>query len=641
MTAVVELDGSVRLAGEGERGYREIVEEAPDLFSRFDPAGRVLFFSRAVESLTGHTPESFTRDPDLWRNVIVETDRDTWDQAVREVSGGDARIYDLRVQHKNGKVSTLSQSLYSVRGADGRIQLIEGTARDLTAVRQLEALKARSEERASLDRLKSQLLANVSHELRTPLVSIKGYNELLLRGALGPITPRQKRGLEIAGANTERLIELIETLLDFARRQEERLELHTERFDARAAVEDAIRALEDRIRSRRLTLRIELGGSPLWVEGDRARLAQVFRAILGNAEKFTDRETGEILVRAGQHGAHVEVSVSDRGIGIPHEAQQKIFDRFYQVDASSTRRFGGAGLGLAMAKELVTLHGGAIRVDSQEGQGATFTVSLPLAQKESGRFETLTMRPVILAGADAQDTQTLSPLLEQPSGIGSWADVFWAHSEADLVRRARRHRPDLVLVAFRPPDGSVMALKRESDTSNIPIVVISDERRPVGRADLVIERGDGERLVGGISRLLGRAPEALSQPRGRPRVVVVEDEIEILDFTRFVLEREGYDVVCVTRSAEAMEAIQKDCGLLILDIALEGEDGLEIARQLKADPATRGVPILIMTALSGDEVRQVSLAAGAEGYLVKPFGVDEFLRQVRLHLRGSEAREST
>jgi DNA-binding response OmpR family regulator len=123
-------------------------------------------------------------------------------------------------------------------------------------------------------------------------------------------------------------------------------------------------------------------------------------------------------------------------------------------------------------------------------------------------------------------------------------------------------------------------------------------------------------------------------------VVVVEDEIEILDFTRFVLEREGYDVVCVTRSLEAMEAIKKDCGLLILDIALEGEDGLEIARQLKADPATREVPILIMTALSGEEVRQVSLAAGAEGYLVKPFGVDEFLRQVRLHLRAREARES-
>src|SRR6185312_4892506 len=130
--------------------------------------------------------------------------------------------------------------------------------------------------RTSLDRLKSQLLANVSHELRTPLVSIKGYNELLLRGALGPLTARQKRGLEIAGANTERLIELIESLLDFARREEERLELHRARFDLRLAIEDGIGALTERIASRNLKLRVELGAQPLEVSGDRARLAQVF-----------------------------------------------------------------------------------------------------------------------------------------------------------------------------------------------------------------------------------------------------------------------------------------------------------------------------------------------------------------------------
>src|SRR5581483_4113751 len=175
----------------------------------------------------GHPAEAFTRDPALWPSVLTPEDREIWNQAIAEVARGDARIFDLRVVHKSGRQATLAQSLYSVRGADGRVQFIEGTARDLTAVRQLEALKARSEERASLDRLKSQLLANVSHELRTPLVSIKGYNELLLRGALGPLTPRQKRGLEIAGANTERLIELIETLLDFARREEGRLELRT------------------------------------------------------------------------------------------------------------------------------------------------------------------------------------------------------------------------------------------------------------------------------------------------------------------------------------------------------------------------------------------------------------------------------
>ena len=242
--------------------------------------------------------------------------------------------------------------------------------------------QARNEERAALDRLKSQLLANVSHELRTPLVSIKGYNELLLRGTLGPLTPRQRRGLEIAGANTERLVELIETLLDFARREEGRLELSIGALrSARGGRGRA--AAPSASASPRATCRcgVDLGDAPLPVIGDRARLAQVFRALIGNAEKFSEqprrRDRGLTRERRG-----------DRGRGLRHRSRHRhprrgarasIFDRFYQVDASSTRRFGGAGLGLALAKELVTLHDGEIAVDSAEGRGSTFTVRLPLA----------------------------------------------------------------------------------------------------------------------------------------------------------------------------------------------------------------------------------------------------------------------
>ena len=125
----------------------------------------------------------------------------------------------------------------------------------------------------------------------------------------------------------------------------------------------------------------------------------------------------------------------------------------------------------------------------------------------------------------------------------------------------------------------------------------------------------------------------MPENRRAPKVVVVEDEVEILDFTRFVLEREGYEVGTFTTGQEALAAIDGETGLVILDIALEGDDGIQVCRELKGAPATSAVPILIMTAMSGEEVRQVSLAAGAEGYLMKPFGVDEFLRQVRLHLR--------
>lgn len=646
MSTVVELVGQqIHEEGpRGERGYRELVEDAPDILSRFDLEGRPIYFNRAVVRYTGFSPDDMYRDPSLWRECIHPDARDMWDEAVRQAAQGESRSFDLLLQHRDGRQVILQQSLYPIRDAKQAVRSLEGTARDITAVREIEALKARNEERASLDRLKSQLLANVSHELRTPLVSIKGYNELLLRGALGPLTPRQKRGLEIAGANTERLIELIESLLDFARREEERLELHPQRIDVRTAVEDAIRALEERIASRNLVLRVQLGGSVIPVMGDRARLAQVFRALIGNAEKFSEvhqasassigEQPGEILVSALTGPDYVEISVTDRGIGIPKDAHAKIFDRFYQVDASSTRRYGGAGLGLALAKELVTLHGGAIRLESEEGRGSTFTVRLPLLRADSGRFDQVTQRPVILLGADEAAYQRLRGTLEA-EGLGH-ADVFWAHSGAEVVRRARRHRPDVVVLALDDPDAIVAQLKRDAETSSLPIVVVTaDGRRAVGRADLVAAAGDAERLIQGLQRLLGRTP----QVAGPPKVVVVEDEVEILDFTRFVLEREGYDVVCLTTGKEALEAVGPDCALVILDIALEDADGVEVAKSLKGAPSTRDVPILVMTAMSGDEVRQVSLQAGADGYLVKPFGVDEFLRQVRLHLKpGAENR---
>src|SRR5581483_4658660 len=427
----------------GERGYRELVEDAPDILGRFDAAtGRVLFLSRAVERATGCKPGEFVADPSLWLKHITKEYRAQWEAAVAQVQKGDARSFDLGLRHRDGRQLILQQALYPIRDVQGHVRYIEGTARDITAVRQIEALKARNEERASLDRLKSQLLANVSHELRTPLVSIKGYNELLLRGALGPLTPRQKRGLEIAGANTERLIELIETLLDFARREEGRLELRTTRLDLRQAVEDAVQALAERISSRSLKLRLELGSKPLHVVGDRVRLAQVFRALLGNAEKFSEGAGGEIVISADPSADHVAIAITDRGIGIPREAHAKIFDRFYQVDASSTRRFGGAGLGLALAKELVTLHGGTILVESAEGRGSTFTVRLPRATRE--RVSTpaeAVARPVVLVGASEPAWRALKQVLEAEP-LNPY--LFCAHTAPELLARARRHRPDLV-----------------------------------------------------------------------------------------------------------------------------------------------------------------------------------------------------
>ena len=632
MTIAVDRTGLTMPVGGGERGFEDLVEDAPDILLRVDAMnGRMLYVSRAIERLTGYAPHELYEDVGLFARIMLPEQRPVWEASFSRLQETTARTFELAVTARDGERVILQLSLYPVRDASGRVMVLEGVARDTTSLKQLEEIRQRNQERASLDRLKTQLLANVSHELRTPLVSIKGYNDLLLRGTLGPINARQRRGLEIAAANTQRLVELIETLLDLARREEGRLELTMSRFDLREAVSAAAAAVGERLATRNLPLRLDLGDEPLPVLADRAKLEQVFRALIGNAEKFTEQPGGAVDVNARRRDNCVEVAVADRGIGIPVDARARIFDRFYQVDASSTRRFGGAGLGLALAKELVTLHDGDIAVDSVEGRGSTFTVRMPAADVKEATGPVPVGRALLLVAADEAMRVELEPMLCAP-GLQP-LDVLWAGGRDELLRRARRHRPDVVLLALASADvigPTLEELKQDDDTAQLPVVVVADVHGPVGRADLVVAPGDGARLTEGLMRLLGRG---VMRAAGRGRVVVVEDELEILDFTRFVLEREGYDVVSVTSGEAALQVVGPDVDLVILDIVLEDADGIEICRQLKSRESSARVPVLMVTAMSGEAVQRNSLAAGADGYLVKPFGLDEFLQKVRLHLR--------
>ena len=403
---------SGRLAG--ERGYRELVEDAPDVLARFDPDGHVLFLSGAVERVTGARPEEFLADPTLWVKSIQREYRPLWEAAVAQVQKGDARWFDLGLRPRDGRLSDRpAGALPDPRRARARAlhrghrarhhrraphRGAQGQERGARVARSLEVAAARQRVRTSCAR---------------PLVSIKGYNELLLRGALRSAhAAAEARAGDHGRQHQAAGIKLIETLLDFSRREEGRLELRTTRLDLRQAVEDAVQALAERISSRNLKLRLELGAKPLHVIGDRVRLAQVFRALLGNAEKFSEGASGEIVISVDPGTESVAIAVTNRGIGIPKEAHSKIFNRFYQVDASSTRRFGGAGLGLALAKELVTLHGGTILVESAEGRGSTFTVRLPRATRERPMTPPdAVARPVVLVGADTAAC-ALKPVLE-------------------------------------------------------------------------------------------------------------------------------------------------------------------------------------------------------------------------------------
>jgi signal transduction histidine kinase len=241
------------------------------------------------------------------------------------------------------------------------------------AARELE-LEEKNGALARASTLKTMLLANVSHELRTPLTAVIGFADLLRDGIKGPVNEAQRELLDKLRTNARGLQALIDDLLDVSRIEAGQLELNLESVPVAEVLEAACSAVEPQL-SPAVAFRVEVPEEPLVVRGDYRRLVQVFVNLLGNAVKFTP--TGEIRVSATAAADRATVTVSDTGIGIEPAALPHVFEPFRQGDGGINRRYGGAGLGLAITRRIVELHGGTIEVESRPGQGTRFTVRLP------------------------------------------------------------------------------------------------------------------------------------------------------------------------------------------------------------------------------------------------------------------------
>jgi PAS domain S-box-containing protein len=250
---------------------------------------------------------------------------------------------------------------------------------NLTMKQNMVELEQYNTELLKLDEMKSRLLGNVSHELQTPLVSIRGYTEMILKGRLGNITDEQKKGLTLSLRNIDRLIAMIDGLLNLSR--DERLHLTT--FQLRGLVEECRDLIRPRLAAKEIQLTIHLDDPDVKIHGDREKLFQVFVNLLNNAIKY-NKEGGriEISTRGGKPGL-TQIAIKDTGVGIAPEAQKNIFDRFYRADTGerSTGGEGGSGIGLSIVKNILRLHGCTIHVESALEEGSTFTFTLPL---ESG-----------------------------------------------------------------------------------------------------------------------------------------------------------------------------------------------------------------------------------------------------------------
>jgi signal transduction histidine kinase/DNA-binding response OmpR family regulator len=475
------------------------------------------------------------------------------------------------------------------------------------------ALSAANRELQELDRLKSDLLANVSHELRTPLTAVQGYAEAMSDGLLGGVVDEQREALAVVQRNLRRLLAMIDQLLASSRLERGVLVVDPRPCDLKALAQEEIETLRG---AADLDCNLRLEAPPVLppVLADRNRIAEVFSNLLSNALKFTPAG-GDVSLRLERQGSEVEVVVADTGIGIPAEAQARIFDRFYQVDPSSKRRYGGLGLGLAIVRELVRAHGREITVESLPGKGTRFRFCLPLAPSLPRALGG--GRRILVVDADPALAGRLAHALR---AVGLQADV--ALSAAAGQQRLQESPPDLLVLSRLLPDGDgfeLISQLRARDGGNLlPVLALGRSRErslalSLGATELVPRDTPIGKLVETVQDLIG--PLAVQSTT----VLIVDDEEMVRRLLRERLETEGLRVREAGNADDAAAEVTSAMpDLVVLDLVLPDLDGWELVRRWRAQPATARLPVVAITSRrSADDVNAAS-ALDAE-LLEKPF----------------------
>jgi len=360
--------------------------------------------------------------------------------------------------------------LYSapVRGIDGKVLGRVATSLDIGKDRELE-------------RLKTEFISTISHELRTPLTSIKGALGLIRGGAAGGVSADMRELLEIAMTNTDRLVHVINNILDVVQLERGQGRMHPIPMILASSIRRAVTTANVEAQRRRIMIEVDVPDNLPAVKADAARIEQVLLNLLSNAVKFSPKD-GRVIISARQEGEMVHVSVQDFGRGMSAEFIRRLFSKFEHAQGALTRESQGAGLGLAICKHLVEAHGGKIWVNSLEGAGSTFHFTLPTiaivpAEQES---KPLLESPraggkLVLVIEDDPDAARIIAYVFESLGH----KVIAVHSGNEAIEVARRHHPDLLTLDLGLPDmdGFVVlrTLRKSGETTNTPIICISAE----------------------------------------------------------------------------------------------------------------------------------------------------------------------
>ena len=616
--------------------------------------GSIVETNNAFLKMTGYTRGELKSGGLRWDTATPPEHQQLDRRAIEQMRDfGVCAPWEKQLLRKDGSRVSVLVGITMLKGMKDRSLCF---VLDMTAQKQAEAeLKAAKEAADAASRAKGAFLANMSHEIRTPMNAILGMTDLVLDTQLDA---EQREYLKIAQHSAESLLTLINEVLDISKIEAGKLELEDVEFDLRDLLIGALKSLAVQAHQRGLELVLDVDHSvPARVVADPGRLRQILVNLLGNAIKFTER--GEIVASVALESAansggnsdrvSVQISISDTGIGIPDEYRQAVFKVFQQGDGSTARRYGGAGLGLAISSRLVEIMGGRIWFDSIVGRGTTFHIAVPLTarSKYEGRRRELEGRRVLVVDDHGASGRALEGMLR---GWGVETTLAAdAQAAISMVEQAASGFDAILIDATLPgSDGFALAeclAERSPGSAATMVMMLKSGDRPgeaarsadLGVAGCILKPLGARELLEAVTAVAsGVPPSSASRGQGKeqsPRsqkrrlsILLAEDSVYNQRLAVSLLAKRGHRVTVAQNGREAVELeAQGTFDLILMDVQMPEMDGLEATRRIRSRGAetARRVPIVALTAQTLQEMREHCLSAGMDGYLVKPIRARE------------------